>query len=348
MSLRYRTVNWNRHKLVYDGVAIGGMALFLAAFIVPAMLSDAAPDPMVLLISATGALAATMLTIVLCIGPVCRLVPAMLPLLYNRRHLGVLTFLAALAHALLVLLYYGGFGVVNPIAAVFGARGGAPFELMGFAALCILFLLASTSHDFWLATLSPALWKTLHMLVYLAFVLVVGHVAFGVLQTPGGFLEAWLLGIAAFVVGGLHLVAGVRERSRDQTGAAAESGWVDLGDCADIPRDRARVVCLKGTERVAVFRVAGEGGDSLHAISNVCAHQGGPLGEGKVIDGCVTCPWHGYQYRASDGTSPPPYSEKIPTYELRLEGRRVLLNPTPKAAGTPTEPVRLPGGGDAP
>ncbi len=33
-------------------------------------------------------------------------------------------------------------------------------------------------------------------------------------------------------------------------------------------------------------------------ISNVCQHQNGPLGEGEIIDGCITCPWHGFQYHA--------------------------------------------------
>jgi len=97
------------------------------------------------------------------------------------------------------------------------------------------------------------------------------------------------------------------------------------------------VVC-PGGERVAVFR----DGESYSAISNVCAHQAGPLGEGRIIDGCVTCPWHGYQYDAKSGQSPPPYSEKIPTYELRVEGGRLLVNPEALAPGTPVEPVRMP------
>jgi sulfoxide reductase heme-binding subunit YedZ len=83
-------------------------------------------------------------------------------------------------------------------------------------------------------------------------------------------------------------------------------------------------------------------GDHLHAVTNVCAHQGGPLGEGKILDGCITCPWHGYQFRAHDGCSPPPYTEKIATYELRVEGGRVRLNPTPNPPGTPTAPTPLP------
>jgi nitrite reductase/ring-hydroxylating ferredoxin subunit len=29
--------------------------------------------------------------------------------------------------------------------------------------------------------------------------------------------------------------------------------------------------------------------------------QNGPLGEGRIVDGCITCPWHGYQYRPDTG-----------------------------------------------
>ena len=54
---------------------------------------------------------------------------------------------------------------------------------------------------------------------------------------------------------------------------------------------------LRNGERVAVFRHEGR----LSAISNACANQNGPLGEGKIIDCMVTCPWHGFQYRVEDG-----------------------------------------------
>ena len=46
----------------------------------------------------------------------------------------------------------------------------------------ILFLMAATSHDFWMANLTAPVWKSLHMLVYLAYGLLVLHVTLGVLQ----------------------------------------------------------------------------------------------------------------------------------------------------------------------
>jgi len=48
---------------------------------------------------------------------------------------------------------------------------------------------------------------------------------------------------------------------------------------------------------VAVFSIDG----SVYALENVCPHQGGPIGEGKVEDGCVYCPWHGWQFDVASG-----------------------------------------------
>ena len=77
----------------------------------------------------------------------------------------------------------------------------------------------------------------------------------------------------------------------------------------------------------------------VSAVTNICANQGGPLGEGKVVDGCITCPWHGWQYRPQDGRSPPPFTEKIVTYQVRIVAGRVEVDPTPLAPGTAVEPA---------
>ena len=73
-------------------------------------------------------------------------------------------------------------------------------------------------------------------------------------------------------------------------------------------------------------------------MSNVCQHQNGPLGEGKIIDGCVTCPWHGHQYLPDSGASPPPFTEKVPTYRACVVGSQVFVHPSPLPPGTRVEP----------
>ena len=77
----------------------------------------------------------------------------------------------------------------------------------------------------------------------------------------------------------------------------------------------------------------------VSAIHGVCAHQGGPLDEGKVIDGSLTCPWHGWQYRPEDGCSPPPCQEKLPTYRVKIEGGRAWVDPRPHAPGDAPPPA---------
>ncbi len=341
MTNAYRWVQWNRHKRVYDGVLAGVLAAYIVGFVgigLAAVPADRAVSPPVLLIRAFGTAAAILLHVILAIGPLARISPSFATILYNRRHLGVTCFVLALLHAVMAIGFYGGFGDINPLLAMLAGPGvRPPFEIYGFGALAVLFVMAATSHDFWLANLGHRVWKTIHMAVYAAYLLLIAHIAFGALASEKS--PVYVVLVAGGVVGlaCLHLFAGFRESGRDHSGIEA-SDWVDLGPCDDIPESRARVVCVRDRERVAVFR----DGDQLHAVTNVCAHQGGPLGEGKIVNGCITCPWHGYQYRPGDGCSPPPYTEKIATYELRVEGGRVLLNPEPNPPGTPAMPVQIP------
>lgn len=349
MSVRYTWVQWNRHKRVYDTLLLVGVALFIVAYLLISVVTTPtgqATSPLILAIRATGSCAIFMLHLILAIGPLARLFPGRFaPLLYNRRHFGVTMFFIGLIHGSLVLLWYGSFGKTDPITAMFTMNprydswAGFPFEIFGIAALMILFFMAATSHDFWLKNLSPRLWKSMHMGVYIAYASLVLHVALGTVQAERSVVYPLLIGGGAVVLVLLHLIAGLREVKADRLAyTEPTSGWIDVARVDQIPRDRAKVVRVKGCERVAVFR-HGAQGEKLSAVASVCAHQGGPLGEGKVIDGCITCPWHGYQYLPESGQSPPPFTEKIPTYELRIEGSRVMLNPRALEPGTAVKPA---------
>lgn len=345
MSASWVAVSWNRQKRLYDLVLWGGILLYLATFIgITATLHpDATAET--LLIRGLGTAAFLLLTITLCIGPAARLDPRLLPLLYNRRHLGVSTFLIALGHGIFSLIQFHTLGDLSPLVSLFASNplylsvSEFPFQILGFAALLILFFMAATSHDFWLAHLTPPAWKTLHMLVYVAWALLVLHIALGALQSERNPILVVVLAGSVAAVLGLHLAAARRESAIDQAAArpAVEDGFVDVGDAAKIPDKRALVVSLAG-ERIAIFR----NGDRISAISNVCRHQNGPLGEGRILDDCVTCPWHGYQYDAETGASPPPFTEKVPTFAVRVEAGRVLVHPQPHPPGTRQEPARLP------
>jgi len=346
VSAKYQAVLWNRNKKLYDLTIAVGVVAFLGFFVGIGIATRQQATIETLLIRGFGAGALLLLHVVLAIGPLCRLDPRFLPLLYNRRHLGVCAFLLALAHGGFSILQFHGLGVLNPLVSVLASNGNYdsltqfPFQALGLAALVILFLLAATSHDFWLANLTAPVWKSLHMLVYIAYGLVLVHVAMGSLQAPERPpVLAILLGVGLAGIASLHLVAGWREGA-PAPDAAEEGSAVDVCAVSDIPLDRARIFLLTG-ERVAVFRYRDDDGERIAAVSNVCQHQNGPLGEGRVIDGCIICPWHGYQYRPEDGCSPAPFTETIPTFNVRVEDGRVLVDPRPNPPGTRAEPARV-------
>jgi nitrite reductase/ring-hydroxylating ferredoxin subunit/DMSO/TMAO reductase YedYZ heme-binding membrane subunit len=344
MSTTYRTVAWNPLKRRYDLIAGGTILAFLAvalgaqAYLRPELTIET------LLIRTLGAGAFTLLHVILCIGPLARLNRRFLPLLYNRRHLGVMMFTLALAHGVFSIVQFHSAGTLNPLVSVLAGNARyltisqLPFQPFGLAALVILFLMAATSHDFWLHNLTAPVWKALHMCVYVAYALIVLHVLFGVLQGEVRSLLAWTLLAGVLAVFTLHgLAARVEGRQdRDNTQVSLD-GFIDVCNVDDIPEKRAVMTCLSG-ERVAVFRYDGR----VSAISNVCQHQNGSLGEGRIVNGCVVCPWHGYEYRPDSGESPPPFTEKVPTFDVRLVAGRVLVHPQPHLPGTRVEPAVIP------
>jgi nitrite reductase/ring-hydroxylating ferredoxin subunit/DMSO/TMAO reductase YedYZ heme-binding membrane subunit len=343
MSVQYQAIGWNRQKRIYDGILAGSVVLYLAVFIGVGSLVHPNATAETLLIRGFGTAAILLLHVTLCIGPLCRLNPRFLPLLYNRRHLGVTTFMLALAHGGFSLVQFHALGDVNPLVSVFisNPRYSSfvqfPFQSLGFFALLILFVMAASSHDFWLNNLTPAVWKRLHMFVYMAYVLLVAHVTLGALQSERSPLLTGTLAAGLGTVVTLHLLA-ARKEARTDEGAPAEApdSYVDVCSVNAIPEDRAAIV-RAGSERVAIFRYDGK----LSAVSNVCRHQNGPLGEGRIVDGCITCPWHGYQYKPETGAAPPPFTEKVATYRVRVHNGRVQIDPQANPPGTFVEPARL-------
>src|SRR5256712_8939987 len=174
------------------------------------------------IIRAAGSAAFLLLHVVLCIGPLCRLDSRFLPLLYNRRHLGVVTFLLGAAHGIFAVIQFHSLGDKDPLVSLltsnqnFRSLPDFPFQQLGFLALVILFLMAATSHDFWLRNLTPPIWKTLHMLVYVAYALLIGHVTLGLLQSETSPWLPFATGAGLVTVLSLHLAAASREREVDR------------------------------------------------------------------------------------------------------------------------------------
>ncbi len=347
MSAGFRAVQWNRSKVVYDVALLAAVALFIGAIIVVMSWLDPPADAAARInirLRAFALCAFTMITIILCIGPLARLDRRFLPLLYNRRHFGVLAFGVACVHALSVADW---FYVQDGLPDFFnefitGANYtkfiGFTTKAIGLAALSIFFIMAATSHDYWLGFFSPTVWKAIHMSVYAAYGLLILHVSLGLMQHERSLLVPVWLGASFALVAGLHILAGQRETAGDMASLVTPDGWIVVGPPDNIANQQARIVCAPGGERIAVFR----DGQTFSAVTNLCAHQNGPLGEGRVIDGCITCPWHGYQYSLRDGCAPPPFTEKLATYNLRMRGGVLEVDPQALAPGTPAS-LKIPG-----
>ena len=230
-----------------------------------------------------------------------------------------------------------GLGAALRLAGVAEGPAAPGFEafLQAVRPAATRMLMATTSHDFWLRNLSAPTWKRLHMLVYVAYMLLVAHVVLGALQSETSSVLAAALTSGMATVVSLHVIAALKSKRIDREKyEASQNGFVEVCRVDRIPEKCATIVSLSG-ERVAIFHYDGK----VSAVSNVCQHQNGPLGEGRIIDGCITCPWHGYQYQPQNGAAPAPFKEKIPTFRVKVVDGIVYVHPRPNPAGTHVEPA---------
>ena len=157
MSAGYTAVGWNRQKKLYDWFIAGFCVLYLTTFIVVTVFVNPDYTFETVLIRSASTLAVLLLHIILSIGPLSRINKKFLPLLYNRRHLGVTMFCIAAVHGVFGIIQFHSLGNVNPFVSLFTSNtnffslSGFPFQALGFFALIIFFLMAITSHDFWLS-----------------------------------------------------------------------------------------------------------------------------------------------------------------------------------------------------
>lgn len=98
------------------------------------------------------------------------------------------------------------------------------------------------------------------------------------------------------------------------------------------PNESKSFFIVNGTGKkseIAVFHVS----DKYYAISSRCKHVGGPLSEGELKDGIVTCPWHGWKYSVADGKSPHKGGDSVDSFETRVVNGRLYVNPIPVIVG---------------
>ena len=97
--------------------------------------------------------------------------------------------------------------------------------------------------------------------------------------------------------------------------------FVKVATTDQVSPGQAKLVEANGTE-IALFNIEG----AFHAIDNNCTHVGGPLCEGELDGGEVTCPWHGAVFDVTTGkVLGPPAAEPVNYYNLRLVGSDIEI-----------------------
>ncbi|MDX1991345.1 MAG: NAD(P)H-dependent oxidoreductase [bacterium] len=98
--------------------------------------------------------------------------------------------------------------------------------------------------------------------------------------------------------------------------------WYDLGETESLKEPPLRQITI-GRTRIALSYTDGQFG----AVSGVCNHVGGPLGEGRLDGDYIICPWHYWKFHRVTGEGEPGYeADQIPRYELAEQNGRLYIN----------------------
>ena len=115
--------------------------------------------------------------------------------------------------------------------------------------------------------------------------------------------------------------------------------WHKAADTGELPEGRVKSAFLDHDGKVTQVCLTHFEG-KYSALDNACPHQGGPLGEGSIENGCLRCPWHGWDFDPHTGQSPGGYDDETSTtypVEVRDDGVYVALEHTPPHETTVTD-----------
>jgi nitrite reductase/ring-hydroxylating ferredoxin subunit len=106
--------------------------------------------------------------------------------------------------------------------------------------------------------------------------------------------------------------------------------WVSVARLGDVTRDTVTAARC-GSQVVALVNVDG----TISALENTCPHRGGPLAGGRLVDGEIACPWHGFRFdpRTGSATMPTPHPAAR-TLPIRIVGDDVQVGLADDSAET--------------
>lgn len=133
-----------------------------------------------------------------------------------------------------------------------------------------------------------------------------------------GAVGTSLVGLSAAVGGHLAYRQGLGANA--DTDITGPTDWTDAGEDDLVPW-RPTLRTAGDTQVVLVKRAGG-----VDALANRCAHQAGPLHEGEVEDGCISCPWHGSVFSLADGSVVHgPSTHPQPAFDVRTQSGRLQV-----------------------
>lgn len=96
--------------------------------------------------------------------------------------------------------------------------------------------------------------------------------------------------------------------------------YVPVLAAVELPPGRAAEVTVGG-RAVALFNVGG----AFYALTNLCPHRGGPLGQGFLEGSEVSCPWHNYTFDVRTGENVVSPDLKVERYDVKVEDGQVFV-----------------------
>lgn len=97
--------------------------------------------------------------------------------------------------------------------------------------------------------------------------------------------------------------------------------WTKLATTGELSPDTVIEVEHNG----GLYAICNAGGE-YRAISGICPHEGGPLGQGTVVQGMIVCPYHMWEFDSASGACLVDDRMSVPVYHVRVENGNILVN----------------------
>ena len=113
-----------------------------------------------------------------------------------------------------------------------------------------------------------------------------------------------------------------------------DNSYKYVGVSSEIPIGKSKSISIEDAKskkniNIAIFNISGR----FYAISDSCAHKGGPLSKGVLNSDIVTCPWHGWKYSVKNGKSSHEGGDSVNSYKVKVVKGKLYVNPVPSSIG---------------